>query len=177
MLSTHKAQVAITDLIIALVIFLILLAVVLGTWNIYTTRYAEEMSYRNLELTAFQATQLLVSQQGMPTAWENLDLENPDDLAQLQVLGIASSPMVLDPDKVNALFLSLDAGAIAERLNIERYKFYLEFTNLDNVALIEGKGDNPGLTPDAVHELVKLRRIVRYKNALVFFYFSLWSEQ
>ena len=177
MLSTHKAQVAITDLIIALVIFLILLAVVLGTWNIYTTRYAEEMSYRNLELTAFQATQLLVSQQGMPTAWENLDLEQPAELAQLQVIGIASSPMVFDPDKVNAVFLDLDTITIAERLNIERYNFYLELTNLDNVELIEGKGDDPGLAPDTVHELVKLRRIVRYNNAPAYFYFSLWSEQ
>lgn len=173
MFRKQKGQIAVTDLFLALIIFLLLLITIISFWNVNISRYALDISYRELELTAFNANNLLLKQQGDPSGWENLDLADPLEVALIQSLGIAYHDKNLSTEKVDAFFLDLDKDDIELLLNIERYNFYVELTDLQGNDIIGAQGDEPN-DPD---EMITLRNIVYFQQQPSLFFFTLWSGE
>ena len=93
---SDRAQIILSDLVFALVAFLILLSAFFIQWNKLHTRYQDTLLFQDLEIHALQIADLLVQNPGVPNDWET----NPTNV---QVLGLASSDRVLSAAKVNAL--------------------------------------------------------------------------
>ena len=67
MFKRKKAQIAVTDLFIALFIATILIVVIIFAWNRYTDVLSEDSDYREMQIIAFQTANLLVkSTRGLP---------------------------------------------------------------------------------------------------------------
>ena len=125
----RKAQVASIDLFIAITVFLILLASTIYTWNLYNTRFNENLEYEKMQLIAFQITDLLVKNPGYPTGWE----ESPNSVS---VIGLAQDDRVLSQDKINA-FVNLDYNLSKERFNMELYDYKFRVKSLSNNVLYQ----------------------------------------
>ncbi len=157
----HKAQIAVTDLFIAIFIFMTVIISIFVTWNIYTNRLEQRIDYSNIISNAVQISDILVKTQGKPVNWE---LNN----TTVEIIALASSDRNLSERKVNA-FITLDYNMTKDLMNIKRYNFKFKLVNVNNSALIEYGQNSTGNTT------ISIRRIVLYGNATAFMDFMLWK--
>ena len=157
----NKAQIAVTDLFVAIFIFIALLISIFVTWNIYITRIEQRDNYNNILSNAVQITDTLVKSPGKPINWEQNN-------ATAEIIGLASSDRNLSERKVNA-FVTLTYNTTKDLLNIKRYDFKFTLININNSALIEYGLNSTG------NNTVSIRRIVWYGNATAFMDFKLWK--
>jgi len=155
-----KAQIAVTDLFIALFIFMVVIISIFVAWNMYINRLEQRIEYSNILSNAVQITDTLVKSPGKPVNWE---LSN----ATAEIIGLASSDRNLSERKVNA-FTTLNYNTTKDLLNIKRYGFKFTLMNVNNSALIEYGLNSTG------NNTVSIRRIVWYGNSTAFMDFALW---
>ena len=110
-----RAQLVSLDLVLSAIAFLIVFLFLFSLWNLYTSRWAENEAMEELELTAFQMSDLLFKSPGIPEHWE-------DTPSTVITPGLAQEPGVLNSAKVQA-FLGLNYTQIKRKWNIERYEF------------------------------------------------------
>ncbi|MDP1694982.1 MAG: hypothetical protein Q8L34_05580 [Candidatus Woesearchaeota archaeon] len=166
MLSKRNGQAAVTDLFIAISVFIILITITTLTWNLYNIRLTSRFDYDDMMLRGFQVSDLLVKSKGIPPDWHiNYNTALP------QVIGLADNERVLSPEKVDA-FKALsdsDPAAIKNALNINLYNYYFVIRNQTGVPLL-----NTGLFPSGKYA-VNLARIVSYNNQPVIMEFAIWK--
>lgn len=120
-----KAQIAITDLFIALFIATLLIISIISVWNRYTVLAEDNVNYNDLQISAFQTANILVKSKGKPSNWE----EDPDNV---EMIGLASSDRNLSRDKTNA-FINLPYSTLSKLLGLELYDFYFAIMSLDMI--------------------------------------------
>jgi len=155
-----KSQIAITDLFIALFVAAILITVIVFTWNKYTTILEEDISYNEMGVIAFQASDLLVKSKGEPLNWE----ENPTNV---DVLGLASSDRNLSIRKIDA-FVNLSYSNASKLLGTGFYNFYFKLKHINGTILTEH-----GKTPN--NTVINVQRLVWYDDEKAFLEFALWK--
>ena len=144
-----KAQLFTTDLFIALSIFIILIGIVFLTWARYNAKLNEDINFEDMQIKAFQITDLLTKTEGYPIAWEK-------NISSLEVIGLMESERNLSLAKVQN-FTSLDYNLTRQLFNIELYDFYFTIKSINGSKLLQY-----GVIND--EELVNLRRIANYGN-------------
>ncbi len=159
----RKSQVAVTDLLISLVIFLLLIIALVSFWNTYSKRLGQDMDYRALELKAFQITDILTKNPGIPLTWEN-------DPSSVLVLGLQQKDGILSKNKVSA-FLSLNESSTKELLNIEAYNYYTELRALNNTPLT----NSSGTSPNNPKQIITIKRFLIYEDQKAILAFTLWD--
>ncbi len=122
------------DAVVSLVLFIIMFVFIISLWNLYSIRLNENVAAEELQLAAFQITDILTKSGGVPNNWE----KNP---ANASLIGLRRSPGSLDNKKVTA-FLSLDYNDTKKKFNIERFEY--EFAILDRKGKVL---DTAGIAP------------------------------
>lgn len=155
-----KAQIVTTDLFIAVVIFTILMSIIVVSWGRYTTKLDDKLNYEEMQIRAFQISNLLVKSNGNPSNWENG--------GNIESLGLAARDRILSSSKVDA-FVNLSYGNITKLLGIRNYDFYFKLKDSENNSLAL-KGNIP-----SGDFAVSLRRYVIYENEDAVMEFTLWK--
>jgi len=151
-----KAQVAVLDLYISAMIFSIIVATVLLTWNSYNVKIDKEIDDNTILLRSYHISDLLTRYPGKPTSWELY----PNMSDSVEIIGLASEDRVLDPIKVGK-FLNFSDDYLKSKLKIEGYNFYFR------LAYINGTDFNPAIekgTKVNSTKIVSLKRYVIYNE-------------
>lgn len=156
-----KAQIIVTDLFVAVAIFILLMSIVVIGWSRYTRKLDNKISYEEMQIKTFQTTNLLTKNQGKPTGWE----KNP---GSVEILGLASRDRILSAAKVNG-FANLSYENATKFLNIRIYDFYFQIKDFENNTLTSA-----GKIPAGDYS-VGLKRYVIYENEKAIFEFILWK--
>src|SRR3989344_3907752 len=178
MSSQTKGQAAVTDLFIAISVFIILITITTLTWNLYNIRLTSRFDYDDMMLRGFQVSDLLVKSKGIPPDWHisyNTTYPNPRgsnaDIKPLQLIGLADNERVLSPQRVDAFKDISDANPqiVKDALNINLFNYYFVIRNQTGIPLL-----NTGLFPSGKYA-VNLARIVSYNNQPVIMEFAIWK--
>lgn len=157
----RKGQIGSIDLFIAIFIFLLLLSVLIGMWNLYSTRLSEGVEYEKMRLLAFHISDVFVKTQGYPTGWENSPLS-------AEAIGLASSDRVLSTAKTNA-FAAMNYSSAKQKIKAIGYDFKFRVKDLSNNVLLESGANITGDTAIAVE------RYVEYENEKAIMEFAIWN--
>jgi len=148
-MRSKKGQMFSLDLVLSMVIFIVIFIFVFSLWNLYILRLTESSQTEEMQLIAFQVSEVLFGTEGIPQDW-NTDVED------IIVLGLAGKEDgTLDSTKVNAFF-ELDYNETKEFFNIERFEYYLTIKNLqgETIDTMGNKNSKEGV------EQVSVRRFV-----------------
>ena len=162
MFKNKKSQVAVTDMFIALFISTILIIVIVFAWNRYTVILGDNVEYTEMQIIAFQVSDLLVKTKGEPEDWEN----SPDNV---DVIGLTSSDRELSKEKVNA-FINLSYSITSKSLGTELYSHYFQLKSINGTKLAEHGAGFP-----RNRSVVNVQRIVRYENEEAVVEFAIWK--
>lgn len=110
------------DYIVAFFIFLIIIFFVSFIAFRPITESRSQVSAIKFAETSNRVAELLIKSKGQPKDWE-------DDPDNVQRLGLASEPWVLDIDKVTATKQSLNYSEVKTSLGLENYQFFLKVTS------------------------------------------------
>ena len=157
----RKGQIGSIDLFIAFFIFMLLIAILVGMWNLYYTRLNEGMEYEQMRLLSFHVSDIFVKTPGYPSAWES----SP---STAEVIGLAGSDRVLSSAKVNA-FASLNYPMAKEKLKLAGYDFRFRIRDLSNNPLIVSGTNISGDTS------IVTERYITYENKKAIMEFALWK--
>lgn len=162
MFRHKRAQLAVTDLFIALFVATILIVIIIFTWNRYTVILEENVDYEEMQIIAFQISDLLVKSKGEPEDWEN-DPNNVD------VIGLASSDRELSPMKVEA-FINLSYNITLKSLGAELYDYYFQLKHINGTKMAEH-----GVIFPPNSSVVNVPRLVIYENEEAIVEFAVWK--
>src|SRR3989344_3394440 len=98
-MKKKRGQAAITDLFIAIAVFIILITITTLSWQLYNIRLNSRLDFDDIILKTFVVTDTLVKSPGSPGDWER-------DPTKAKIVGFARKDRVLDEAKVQA-FLAL----------------------------------------------------------------------
>jgi hypothetical protein len=163
MFKLKRAQMAITDLFIALFAFTILIVVIVFAWNRYALILGENSDYEEMKIIAFQTADLLVKSGGEPEDWE----EYPDNV---DIIGLASSDRNLSTDKVYALINNISYSNASRSLGVAYYNFSLQINHINGTRLEEYR------QIPANRSVINVQRLVHYGNEKAVLQFALWRK-
>ncbi len=179
---THhrRGQAAVTDLFIAISVFIILITITTLTWNLYNIRLTSRFDYDEMMLKGFQVTDLLVKSKGIPADWHtNYNVTTPRpgppfnaaDIRAPTIIGLADNERVLSPERIDAFKDISDAHPqiIKDALKINQYNYYFVIRNQTGTPLL-----NTGFFPSGKYA-VNLARIVLYNGQPVIMEFAIWK--
>ena len=178
MVTTTRGQAAVTDLFIAISVFIILITITTLTWNLYNIRLTSRFDYDEMMLKGFQVSDLLVKSKGVPADWHityNTTYPNPrtspNDINPPAVLGLSDNERILSNERVDAFKDISDANPqiIKDALRINLYNYYFVIRNQTGVPIL-----NTGLFPSGKYA-VNLARVVLYNDQPVIMEFAIWK--
>lgn len=162
MFRYKRAQLAVTDLFIALFIATILIVIIIFAWNRYTVILEDNVGYEEMQIIAFQVSDLLVKSEGEPEDWEN-------DPSNVDVIGLASSDRELSPKKVEA-FVNLSYNITSKSLGVELYHYYFQLKHINGTKMAEH-----GVIFPSNRSVVNVPRLVMYENEEAVVEFAVWK--
>lgn len=163
MFKSKKSEIAVTDLFIALFMATILIIFIVYSWNKYVMVLSDNIDYNEMQIIAFQITDLLVKSKGEPENWE----EDPENV---YVIGLAGSDRNLSTEKVDAFINNITYDNASLILGMGFYDFYFQLKHINGTRLKEfGQGSIPN------RSVVNVPRLVYYKNEKAILEFALWK--
>ena len=157
----RKGQIASVDLFIAFFVFILLISILVGTWNLYNQRLNESIEYEKMRLGAYYISDSFVKTPGTPSAWEN----NP---SSVEIIGLAIDDRVLSSAKADA-FANLSYATAREKLKIMGYNYGFRIKDLSNNIIMAS-----GMAPAGDISVV-VERYVTYENEKAIMEFALWK--
>ncbi|HLC72180.1 MAG TPA: hypothetical protein VJH37_01195 [Candidatus Nanoarchaeia archaeon] len=166
MTPKKNGQAAVTDLFIAISVFIILITITTLTWNLYNIRLTSRFDYDEMMLKGFQVSDLLVKSKGIPVNWHITYNETAPE-----VLGLADNERVLSSERIDAFkdLSDRNPALIKDALKINLYNYYFVIRDQTGVPLL-----NSGLFPSGKYA-VNLARIALYNNQPVIVEFAIWK--
>ena len=165
-----------TDLFIAISVFIILITITTLTWNLYNIRLTTRFDYDEMMIKGFQTSDLLVKSKGIPGDWHTNynDTGNTNDIRVIkpqQLIGLADNERVLSVERVAAFKDISDAKPqiIKDALKINLYNYYFVIRNQTGNPIT-----NTGFFPSGKYA-VNLARIVLYNDQPAIMEFALWK--
>lgn len=157
----RKGQIASVDLFIAFTVFILLVSILVGMWNMYSQRLNEGIEYEKMRLAAYHISDSFVKTPGSPSAWEL----SP---SSAEIFGLAIDDRVLSSAKANA-FANISYSAAKEKLKIMGYNYRFRIKDLSNNILLAS-----GMAPAGDISIV-VERYVTYENEKAIMEFALWK--
>ena len=158
MYKKKKGQAAITDLFVAIGIFIVLITITSVLWNLYHIRLINRMDHDDIVVKTFQVSDLLLKTSGSPDNWDYLVLEDDATSADIEFIGIIDEEYKIPYDKINALRV-LGEDEIKEVFHAGQYRFGLRIKDAESVIVFSvGKMSGGGkfsvnLARDIMYEL------------------------
>lgn len=118
-----KGQIIMNDLFIALSLFLVVIVFTVLLFNNYSVHLNEEIENNDMLITAFQISDVLVSNSGYPSRWE-------ENITSIKNIGLVTKDRIISKDKLNN-FTNLDYDTSKGLLKLY-YDFYISLRDLDN---------------------------------------------
>ncbi len=159
-----RGQAAVTDLFIAIAVFVLLITIITVDWNKYQIQLASELDYDTMKFKAFHIIDALVRTPGVPEDWE-AQPELPS------VIGLASEPNVISNAKLTAFINTLTPAQIKEIFKINLYTFFFELKD-QNGAILYSHGTPTNNTADFS---VVLSRPIIYQENVGVVSFTIWK--
>lgn len=160
-MKQKRGQAAITDLFIAIAVFIILITITTLSWELYNIRLNSRLDFDDIILKGFIVTDTLVKSPGIPLNWET----NPTNA---RVIGFAATDRVIDQTKLTA-FLNLTDDQVESILKVRQYNYYFVIKE-SNGTLLASKGAVPSGSIT-----INLGRAVFYENKPRVMEFALWK--
>lgn len=157
--SRKKGQINSIDAFFALAIFSILLILVVINMNNYSQKLNEKIEYDNMMTKAFQISELLVKDRGVPTNWNTNNV---------QIIGLAAEDRMLSEEKINYM-KNLSINEAKSIFKIYDSNFYLSLKNVNGSSITDYG------SPFTGKKAVNIKRYVLYKNASAILEFSVWK--
>jgi len=153
-----RGQVFATDFIVALSIFLFVLALALVLSNNVNVRASVIEEYNELEEASFNAVNQLILSGGEPINWNQFS-----DLNEVNSLGLAESRNVLDKNKVEWLVdnNALQYNGVKELLGLSKYELRISLQDLNGTEL-----NKIGMDADENKQIISVERYVLYDGNL-----------
>lgn len=148
-MTASPAQISMPDTLLAMSIFLLILAGMFFYQNQLTQAAQTELVRRALDNVASNAAEFIIKNPGTPSNWETLSDQN-----NVVFFGLAQKDRVLHSSKVVA-FINLgntDYELVRQRLGISPFNYYLQFSGGVNLT--------SGQLPPANAHISVVRRFV-----------------
>ncbi|MBS3125968.1 hypothetical protein J4453_00805 [Candidatus Woesearchaeota archaeon] len=158
---SRNGQLVISDLFIAVFVFMVLLISSVIIWDKYSVQLSEDTAYKEIGLQALQVSDLLVKTPGMPNAWEQ-------DPSTVERIGLANHDRNLSEEKLNA-FLALNYSVARDMLS-PLHHFYFQLKYLNGSDIIDPYGAAPNGT-----FIFPANRLVRYHDEEAILRFTVWE--
>ena len=160
-----KAQAWSTDFVVSAVIFVLIFALVLFTWNQTLYQTQQKITLSKMQTLVSEISDSLIRTPGFPENWNQTNVE---------ILGFAEEENVLNATKIG-MFLSMDNDTIKSVLGIENYDFFFEILYPNgSVGKINGTPVIKGNQPVNAAVLVPVERYVMFENTPAKMRFILW---
>ena len=160
--KSEKGQATMIDFMMALFIFIIVIGYLTTVWLINLSTIENNYVLDDMQRLAFQATDLLIRSEGLPSNWEVMDI---DDVNRI---GLAERDRVIDEQKLNSFKnLGAEYERVKQLLQIANYDFHFELQGADDV--------NAGLPCMAAAQKAVVKRAVNYKGSEAIVTFTLYK--
>jgi len=132
-LKGKKSQAAITDLFIAIAIFIVLIIVTTTLWNLYNVRLINRMAYDDIVIKSFQVSDMLLKTPGNPVNWENEYWDNlgfdQTEIDGIRYPGLIERDIFVPYRKIRALE-DFNETSMQEKFHAGQYRFSIKVVNL-----------------------------------------------
>jgi hypothetical protein len=127
-----KGQAAITDLFVALAIFIVLIIVTTTIWNLYNVRLRNRMAYDDIAIKSFQVSDILLKTGGNPLNWNSFYWDD-GKFSQVEIdniiyPGLIERDLFVPYEKIKALE-EFNESNIKEVFHSGRYNFGIRVIN------------------------------------------------
>jgi len=172
--QTKKAQIVMSDLIVSMGIFLLLLIVAYSAWE----RQADQLAQWNEQTQAQQAIErgmmALTQSPGRPTNWALLGVTPQDE--DIISVGLAQRPGVLDPMRVNMLAEFLDGTDLEytstqKKMGLAPYQVEVHVADTNGQTIVSaGKSPTSGTVSGTA------RSVAWYNQSMVQVRLTIWRN-
>jgi len=170
MKTTRSGQAAITDLFIAVAIFIVLITITTLIWNLYTVRLEARLDYDTMLLRNYHIVEGLIRSPGYPEDWERWNLPNETT----QFFGLTEYDHVLSAAKVEKFVelsnpLNPQYAGLKEIMKIALYDYYFVLKTENDVIVYSS-----GRIPTGKYA-VNLARLVLFQGQPHILEFAVWK--
>jgi hypothetical protein len=169
MFRGRKAQVLMSELIVAVFIFTLVLAAVFFLWDMTSSAILKSELLSEMDSASSDALEKLVRTEGYPSDWADLALEN------VSAIGLASNDSrILDSAKVIRFLDILDPGRYDDLcgdvtisnydcsrylLGLKKYELHFALTDMEDTTLtLAGRNCSTGRSPADQDFMVSVKR-------------------
>jgi hypothetical protein len=157
----RQGQAAITDLFIAVAVFIILITITTLIWNLYNVRLDARIDYDNMVMKGYHITDTLVKHPGHPNIWETYMEENISYLLNKTILfGLAEQDHVISAEKLT-VFINLtntNYTQVKKKFTMLPYELYVVMKDINGTPLVFA-----GKIPQGKYA-VNIARLVYYQR-------------
>ena len=126
---SKKGQAAVTDLFVAIGIFIVLITITSVLWNLYHVRLINRMDYDDLVIKNFQITDFLLKTSGSPANWDYLYTQELIDEDDIYYVGLVEGDFRIPYNKTYAL-TNLTEYNLKEIFHAGQYRFGIRIKNI-----------------------------------------------
>ncbi len=157
-INGKRGQAAVTDLFVAIGIFIILVTITTVLWNLYNIRLTNRVDYDGLAIKTFQTSDLLLQTPGNPDNWDYLVLQEAAGSNEINYIGLVNGELKVPYNKTLAL-IQLNETEIKKIFHAGQYRIGIRIRN-ENGTDIYNFGKVSGTSKYAVN----LARNVLYQR-------------
>ena len=126
-----KGQAAITDLFVAIGIFIVLITITSILWNLYNIRLQNRMIYDDLVIKGFQISDLMLKTPGKPDNWDVLILSDDiTDVNDIYYVGLVEGELKIPRNKTLGLS-KLEEENISRIFHAGQYRLGIRIRDAD----------------------------------------------
>ncbi len=131
MLNKNKrGQAAITDLFVAVGIFIILVTITSVLWNLYQVRLVNRIEYDDLVTKTFEMSDMMLKTPGYPDNWDYLILAGEITKDDIQYIGLVEEELKIPYNKTAAMDSALlQEDGIREIFRAGSYRLGIRIRN------------------------------------------------
>lgn len=122
-----RGQAAITDLFVAVGIFIILITITSVLWNLYNVRLLNRLEYDDLVVKSFEISDLLLKTPGQPDNWDYLAL-NGGSAEDIMFLGLVEEELRIPFNKTEGMD-ALGEDVIRDIFHAGQYRLGIRIRN------------------------------------------------
>ena len=160
-MSHKKSQIVMTDLVVAVFIFLFLVLLVFSMWSFQNMRLQDNLNFEDMQVKAFQISNILVKSKGTPTDWEN-------NYTTAEMVGLAEQDRILSKVKVTN-FTKMPYSNVSTLLKLGKYNTSLNISDLDGNTVTSFGNKTSG------KNVVEIKRFVRYNDQTNILSLRIWE--
>ncbi len=125
--NRKKGQAAITDLFVAVGIFIILITITSVLWNLYNVRLLNRLEYDDLVVKSFEISDLLLKTPGEPDNWDYLIL-NGGSAEDIWFVGLVEEELKIPFEKTEGMD-ALGEEVIRDIFHAGQYRLGIRIRN------------------------------------------------